>query len=42
MPYVGNLFGHVLIDGQTEQMTVTLKDTADADLWRMTLDPVRG
>ena len=35
-------FGHVAIDGQTEQMTVTLKDTADADLWRVTLDPTRG
>jgi alkaline phosphatase D len=35
-------FGHVRIDGQTEQMTVTLKDTADVDLWRVTLDPVRG
>jgi alkaline phosphatase D len=32
-------FGHVRIDGTTEQMTVTLKDTADADLWRVTLDP---
>jgi alkaline phosphatase D len=32
-------FGQVRIDGVTEQMTVTLKDTADADLWRMTLDP---
>jgi alkaline phosphatase D len=35
-------FGHVGIDGQTEQMTVTLKDAADADLWRITLDPVRS
>jgi alkaline phosphatase D len=34
-------FGHVRIDGATEQMTVTLKDVADADLWRMTLDPIR-
>jgi alkaline phosphatase D len=35
-------FGHVAIDGQTEQTTVTLKDTADTDLWRTTLDPARG
>jgi alkaline phosphatase D len=34
-------FGHVSIDGATEQMTVTLKDVADADLWQVTLDPVR-
>jgi alkaline phosphatase D len=32
-------FGHVRIDGATGQMTVTLKDTADADLYRITLDP---
>jgi alkaline phosphatase D len=31
-------FGHVAIDGETEQMTVTLKDAANADLWRVTLD----
>ncbi len=35
-------FGHVRIDGNTEQMTVTLKDVADADLWRVTLDPARA
>ena len=35
-------FGHVAIDGQTEQMTVTLKDAADADLWHVTLDPARA
>ena len=35
-------FGHVRIEGGTEQLTVTLKDTADADLWRMTLDPIRS
>ncbi len=35
-------FGHVAIDGATEQMTVTLKDAADADLWRVTLDPARA
>jgi alkaline phosphatase D len=34
-------FGHVRIDGKTEQMTVTLKDVADADLWQVTLDPSR-
>ncbi|HEX2510487.1 MAG TPA: alkaline phosphatase D family protein [Microvirga sp.] len=34
-------FGHVRIDGRTEQMTVTLRDVADADLWRITLDPSR-
>jgi alkaline phosphatase D len=31
----------VRIDGATEQMTVTLRDVADADLWKMTLDPIR-
>jgi alkaline phosphatase D len=35
-------FGHVRIDGATGQMTVTLKDVADADLYRVTLDPERG
>ncbi|KAB1072275.1 alkaline phosphatase D family protein [Methylobacterium planeticum] len=35
-------FGHVAVDGRTEQMTVTLKDAADADLWHVTLDPVRA
>lgn len=35
-------FGHVAVDGQTEQMTVTLKDAADADLWHVTLDPARA
>ncbi|RZK75611.1 MAG: alkaline phosphatase, partial [Methylobacterium sp.] len=35
-------FGHVAVDGRTEQMTVTLKDAADADLWHVTLDPARG
>jgi alkaline phosphatase D len=35
-------FGHVRIDGATGQMTVTLKDVADAELYRMTLDPARG
>ena len=35
-------FGHVAVDGATEQMTVTLKDVADKDLWHVTLDPVRA
>ncbi|MFC5069503.1 alkaline phosphatase D family protein [Flaviflagellibacter deserti] len=35
-------FGLVAIDGDTEQMTVTLKDVADADLWSITLDPQRA
>jgi alkaline phosphatase D len=32
-------FGHVGIDGATEQMTVTLKDADDRSLWSTTLDP---
>lgn len=32
-------FGHVRIDGQTGQMTVTLRDRADVALWSITLDP---
>jgi alkaline phosphatase D len=35
-------FGHVAVDGRTEQMTVTLKDAADTDLWHVTLDPVKA
>jgi alkaline phosphatase D len=35
-------FGHVAIDGGTEQMTVTLKDATDASLWQITLDPARS
>jgi alkaline phosphatase D len=35
-------FGHVRIDGRTEQMTVSLRDIADAELWKVTLDPARG
>jgi alkaline phosphatase D len=35
-------FGHVAIDSQTEQMTVTLKDMANASLWSKTLDPRRA
>jgi len=32
-------FGHVRIDGASGQMTVTLRDRADAALWSTTLDP---
>jgi alkaline phosphatase D len=32
-------FGHVKIDGQTSQMTVTLRDRDDAALWATVLDP---
>ncbi len=35
-------FGHVGIDGTTQQMTVTLKDWDDKALWAKTLDPVFG
>ena len=35
-------FGLVAIDGDSQQMTVTLKDTADQALWAKTLDPVLG
>ncbi len=35
-------FGHVAVDGRTEQMTVTLKDATDADLWHVTLDPAKA
>jgi alkaline phosphatase D len=35
-------FGHVAIDGATEAMTVTLKDAANTDLWRVTLDPKKA
>lgn len=34
-------FGHVRIDAATEQMTVALRDVADAELYRMTIDPRR-
>ena len=34
-------FGLVEIDGATEQMTVRLMDRADAELYKVTLDPVR-
>jgi alkaline phosphatase D len=32
-------FGHVKIDGETETITVTLKDVEDRLLWSITLDP---
>jgi alkaline phosphatase D len=35
-------FGHVAIDGNTQQMTVTLKDLDDRSLWSKTLDPKLG
>lgn len=35
-------FGHVKIDGRSEQMTVTLRDAADQALWAKTLEPERG
>ena len=35
-------FGHVQIDGASGQMTVTLRDRADAALWSTTLDPKLG
>jgi len=35
-------FGHVVIDGNTQQMTVTLKDLDDRSLWAKTLDPKLG
>jgi len=35
-------FGHVRIDGATEEMTVTLKDRSNASLWSTTLVPERA
>jgi alkaline phosphatase D len=35
-------FGHIAIDGATEQMKVTLKDWDDRSLWSTTLDPKRA
>ncbi|MCB1425602.1 MAG: alkaline phosphatase, partial [Notoacmeibacter sp.] len=35
-------FGLVDIDGATEQLTVRLMDRDDAELWKITLDPVRS
>lgn len=34
-------FGHVDIDGQSEVMTVTLKDVDDRDLWSVRIEPRR-
>ena len=34
-------FGHVAIDGDTEQMTVTLKDCNDVSLWSTVIDPAK-
>jgi alkaline phosphatase D len=35
-------FGHILIDGRTEVMTVTLKNVGDQALWSTTLEPHEG
>ena len=35
-------FGHIAIDGASQQMTVTLKDVDDRSLWAKTLDPKLG
>jgi len=35
-------FGHIAIDGASQQMTVTLKDVDDRSLWEKTLDPAHG
>ncbi len=35
-------FGHIAIDGTSQQMTVTLKDVDDRSLWAKTLDPALG
>jgi alkaline phosphatase D len=35
-------FGHVTIDGTTEQMVVTLRDWNNVALWAKTLDPQRS
>ena len=32
-------FGHVAIDGETEVMTVTLKDVNDRALWSKAIEP---
>lgn len=34
-------FGHVAIDGESEAMTVTLKEVDDKDLWSTTIEPSR-
>lgn len=33
-------FGHVAVDGQTQVMTVTLKDSSNTSLWSVNIDPV--
>lgn len=35
-------FGHIAIDGASQQITVTLKDVDDRSLWAKTLDPILG
>jgi alkaline phosphatase D len=35
-------FGHVMIDGATEVMTVTLKDVEDQKLWSIDIEPKKG
>ena len=35
-------FGHIAIDGTTQQMTVMLKDVDDRSLWAKSLDPMLG
>jgi len=35
-------FGHIAIDGASQQMTVTLKDVDDRSLWAKILDPMPG
>jgi alkaline phosphatase D len=41
-PFHGlQFFGHVAIDGRTEQLTVTLRDRNNVALWSRTLDPRR-
>ncbi|NBR11762.1 MAG: alkaline phosphatase, partial [Alphaproteobacteria bacterium] len=32
-------FGHVAVDGQTQVMTVTLKDSSNTSLWSVNIDP---
>ena len=34
-------FGHVKVDGDTRQMTVTLRDVDDNALWATTIDPAK-
>ena len=35
-------FRHVKVDGQTQQMTVTLRDVDDNALWAATIEPIRS